>query len=57
MLVLWKPNRLTPALYGVKADEQKVLIHAKTGKALLHTDLGIPAWPFGKDAEALDSPL
>lgn len=51
LLVLWKPNRFTPAFYGVKADEQKVLIHAKSGKALLHTDFGIPAWPFGKDAE------
>lgn len=47
LLVLWKPNRFTPAFYGVKADQQKVLIHAKSGKALIHTDFGIPVWPFG----------
>lgn len=46
-LVLWKPNRFTPAFWGIKADEQKLLIHAKSGKVLLHTDIGIPVWPFG----------
>lgn len=51
LLVLWKPNRFTPAFYGVKADQEKVLIHAKSGKALLHTDFGIPLWPFGNDVE------
>ena len=51
LLVLWKPNRFSPAFYGVKADQQKVLIHAKSGKALLHTDFGIPLWPFGKDGD------
>jgi hypothetical protein len=50
-LVLWKPNRFTPALWGIKVDEQKVLIHAASGKVLLHTDIGIPVWPFG-DLEA-----
>ena len=57
-LVLWKPNRFLPALYGVKADEQKVLIHAKSGKSLINTDISIPLWPFkglGTD-EAADKP-
>lgn len=55
LLVLWKPNRFLPALYGVKADEQKVLIHAKSGKSLINTDVSIPLWPFkglGEDEAA-----
>jgi hypothetical protein len=55
-LVLWKPNRFSPAFYGVKAAEQKVLIHAKSGKALLHTDIGIPFWPFGEEDASAEAP-
>jgi hypothetical protein len=45
-MVMWKPNRFLPALYGVKADQEKVLIHAKSGKTVVHTDISIPMWPF-----------
>lgn len=45
-LVLWKPNRFTPALWAVKADQQKLLIHAKSGKVLLHTGFDFPIIPI-----------
>lgn len=45
-LVLWKPNRFSPAFWLVKADQQKLLVHAKSGKVLVHTDFDFPIVPI-----------
>lgn len=45
-LVLWKPNRFTPAFWLVKADQEKLLFHAKSGKVLVHTDFDFPFVPI-----------
>lgn len=46
LVVEAKPTRLLPALWGVQADKETVLVDAQNGKVLIHTNRALPPLPF-----------